>query len=107
MATSGTSEFRPFCRFYISSCAAGVPVLKVFLSSTFLDLVEERHAVLEALHKKQTSTLAMEYFVASPNTPRETALEELRKADIMVLAIGFKAGSLLPDGSGATYTSAE
>jgi hypothetical protein len=31
----------------------------------------------------------------------------LRKADVMVLAIGFKAGSLLPDGSGGTYTSAE
>lgn len=81
--------------------------MKVFLSSTFLDLVEERHAVLDALHKKQMSTLAMEYFVASPNTPRETALDYLRKADVMVLAIGFKAGSLLPDGCGVTYTSAE
>jgi len=33
--------------------------LKVFLSSTFLDSIEEREAVREALHKKQTSTLAM------------------------------------------------
>lgn len=40
--------------------------MKVFLSSTFLDLLEDREAVLEALHKKQVSTLAMEYFVASP-----------------------------------------
>lgn len=81
--------------------------MKVFLSSTFLDLVEEREAVLEALHKKQISTLAMEYFVASPNTPLETALDKLRRSDVMILVIGFKAGSLLPDGSGATYTSAE
>jgi Domain of unknown function (DUF4062) len=84
-----------------------VLVLKVFLSSTFLDLLEEREAVLEALHKKQISTLAMEYFVASPNTPLQTALDKLRKSDVMVLVIGFKAGSLLPDGSSATYTSAE
>jgi uncharacterized protein DUF4062 len=49
----------------------------------------------------------MEYFVASPDTPLETALDKLRKSDVMVLVIGFKAGSLLPDGSGATYTSAE
>ncbi len=81
--------------------------MKVFLSSTFLDLIPERDAVREALHKKQASTLAMEYFVAAPSTPRETALENLRDSDVMVLVIGFKAGSLLPDGSGSTYTSAE
>jgi hypothetical protein len=81
--------------------------MKAFLSSTFLDLVEERKAVLEALQKKRTSTLAMEYFVATPITPRETALENLRNSDVMILVIGFKAGSLLPDGSGSTYTSAE
>jgi hypothetical protein len=81
--------------------------LKVFLSSTFLDLIEERAAVLEALHKRQSSTLAMEYFPASPNTPLETALGNLRKSDVMILVIGFKAGTLLDDGSGLTYTSAE
>jgi hypothetical protein len=81
--------------------------LKVFLSSTFLDLVGERETVLKALHKKRASTLAMEYFVATPGTPRETALENLRKSDVMILVIGFKAGTLLPDGSGSTYTSAE
>lgn len=81
--------------------------MKVFLSSTFLDLVEERKAVLEALHRKRTSTLAMEYFLATPSTPRETALENLRNSDVMILVIGFKAGTLLSDGSGSTYTSAE
>jgi hypothetical protein len=81
--------------------------LKAFLSSTFLDLLEERKAVLDALHKKRTSTLAMEYFLASPSTPRETALDHLRDSDVMILVIGFKAGTLLPDGSGSTYTSAE
>jgi hypothetical protein len=81
--------------------------LKVFLSSTFRDLVPERKAVLEALQKKQMSTIAMEYFVASPNTPRETALEKLRNSDVMILVIGFNSGTLLPDGSGSTYTSAE
>ena len=81
--------------------------MKVFLSSTFRDLVEEREAVLQALHKRRTSTLAMEYFVATPSTPCETAFENLRNSDVMILLIGFKAGSLLADGSGSTYTSAE
>ena len=49
----------------------------------------------------------MEYFLASPSTPRETALENVRNSDVMILVIGFKAGTLLPDGSGSTYTSAE
>jgi hypothetical protein len=81
--------------------------LNIFLSSTFRDLIRERKAVLDALHKKSASTLAMEYFVATPATPRETALEKLRASDVMVLVIGFKAGTLLPNGSGSTYTSAE
>lgn len=85
----------------------GCGCLKAFLSSTFRDLFEERNAVLEALHKKRTSTEAMEYFLATPTTPLETALDHLRNSDVMILVIGFKAGSLLPNDSGSTYTSAE
>lgn len=81
--------------------------MKPFLSSTFLDLVEERKAVLEALRKMRLLTHAMEDFLATPKPPRDTALEHLRDSDMMLLVIGFKAGTLLPDGSGSTYTSAE
>ncbi|MGA2571209.1 MAG: DUF4062 domain-containing protein [Terracidiphilus sp.] len=81
--------------------------MKPFLSSTFLDLVEEREAVLKALRKKRLLTHAMEDFLAVPNPPLETALAHLRDSDVMLLVIGFKAGTLLPDGSGSTYTSAE
>jgi hypothetical protein len=57
----------------------------------------------------------MEDFLASPSRPSETAIQQLRLADVMILVVGFKAGSLLPvkagsllpDGSGSTYTSAE
>ncbi len=78
-----------------------------FLSSTLLDLVKEREAVLAALRKKRLLTRAMEDFLASPHPPSETALGHLRASNVMILVIGFKAGSLLPDNSGATYTSAE
>jgi Domain of unknown function (DUF4062) len=60
--------------------------LKLFLSSTFLDLGEERQ-VLDALRKKRMLTLAMEDFLASPSRPLETALENLRNSDVMVLVI--------------------
>lgn len=81
--------------------------MKIFLSSTFLDLVEDREAVLNALRRKRASTLAMEDFLATPTTPSETALENLRNSDVMILVISFKAGTLLPDKTGRTYTWAE
>ena len=69
--------------------------------------MRERSEVLEALRKKRLLTRTMEDFLASPHRPTETALQQLRASDVMVLVIGFKAGSLLPDNSGSTYTSAE
>ena len=54
-----------------------------FLSSTFIDLVPERKAVLEVLRKKRMLPLAMEDFVASARTPADTALEHLRKSDLI------------------------
>jgi hypothetical protein len=67
--------------------------LKPFLSSTFLDMVEEREAVLNALRKNRLLTNAMEDFLATPNPPCETALAHLRDSDLMLLVIGFKAGT--------------
>lgn len=81
--------------------------MKLFLSSTFRDLVAEREAVLKALRRTRHSALAMEDFLASPSTPLDTALQHVRNSDLMILIIGFRAGSLLQNKSGMTYTSAE
>ena len=81
--------------------------MKLFLSSTFRDLAPEREAVLGMLQRKRQAVLAMEHFLSSASTPLDTALSTLRTSDLVVLVIGFRAGSLLPDGSGMTYTSAE
>jgi uncharacterized protein DUF4062 len=81
--------------------------VKVFVSSTFSDLVAEREAVLNAFAAKQQSALAMEYFLATSSTPLDTALENLRNSDVVILVIGFKAGSLLPHDSQMAYTMAE
>jgi uncharacterized protein DUF4062 len=48
----------------------------------------------------------MEYFLATPKTPLATCLDELRKSDVVVIVVGLRSGSLLPDGS-MTYTFAE
>jgi hypothetical protein len=78
-----------------------------FLSSTLLDLVKERAAVLKTLRKKRLIPSAMEDFLATPRPPSETALSHLHESHVLILVIGFKAGTLLSDGSGSTYTSAE
>jgi hypothetical protein len=81
--------------------------LKVFLSSTFRDLVSEREAVLRALRRRRQIAIAMEDFLAGPGPPLDVALAELRSSDVVLLVLGFEAGSLLQDGSGRTYTRAE
>ena len=81
--------------------------MKVFLSSTFRDLVPEREAVLRALRRRRQIAIAMEDFLADPAVPLDTALTELRSSDVVLLILGFESGSLLPDGSGRTYTRAE
>ena len=81
--------------------------MKVFLSSTLRDLVLERKAVLKALQKKRQSVIAMEFFLSEPSTPLDTALRELRDSDVVLLVIGFRAGSLVPGTLGITYTQAE
>lgn len=80
--------------------------MKIFLSSTFRDLITDRKAVLDALQRRQQSFAAMEYFLATPKTPLATCLDELRKSDVVVVVVGLRSGSLLPDGS-MTYTLAE
>ena len=63
--------------------------------------------MIRALQKQMQSVVAMEFFLAAAETPLETVLDHLRKSDIILLVIGFYAGSLLPDGSGRSYTRVE
>lgn len=67
----------------------------------------EREAVLRALRRRRQVAIAMEDFLAGPAPPLDTALAELRGSDLILLVLGFEAGSLLSDGSGRTYTRAE
>lgn len=49
----------------------------------------------------------MELFISESSTPLDVALRELRLSDAVVLIIGFKAGSLIPESADLTYTAAE
>jgi len=80
--------------------------LTVFVCSTFADLTEEREAVLNAIRRLKLQHDSMEFFGARAGQPIETCLEEVRKSDILVVIVGHRYGSLVPD-LGISYSEAE
>jgi hypothetical protein len=81
--------------------------MRIFVSSTFVDLRAERDAAAEALRRSQLTPWGMELFVSEPSSPLDVCLRELRLSDAVVLIIGLYAGSLIPEAHGLTYTGAE
>src|ERR1022692_1399969 len=81
--------------------------MRIFISSTYRDLRPERAKAKEALEKMDLLTRRMEIFVSEPICPATVALRELQESDAVVLIIGFKAGSVLEETVGLTYTRAE
>lgn len=59
--------------------------IRVFISSTWVDLQPERKAVEEVLHRMQdTAFPGVEYFASQEDTPGEVCLAELDRSDIYV-----------------------
>lgn len=81
--------------------------MRVFISSTYQDLQQERQATIQILQRAQLGPSAMEFFPSEPSTPLEVALRELETCDVVILLLGFKAGSLIPTSPHLTYTVAE
>jgi hypothetical protein len=79
----------------------------VFISSTYRDLKRERLAVQQALSQGEAQPWGMEFFNSSPDKPLSVCLENLRACSAVVLVIGARAGSLIADSDGLTYTGAE
>lgn len=78
----------------------------VFISSTFLDLKEERKKVWECLEKFDVTVKGMEQFGAQKSTPLETCLAEVEQSDIFVGIIGMRYGSEELN-SGKSYSQLE
>ena len=81
--------------------------MRIFVSSTFRDLGAERQAAQDALRRSELVPWGMELFVSQPSEPLDVCLEQVQLSDAVVLIIGFKAGSLIPESPGLTYTRAE
>lgn len=67
--------------------------IRIFISSTWLDLQSERQAVEEALQRMQASFAGMEYFGSRPETPRDVSLAEVNRCDVYIGIFAHRYGS--------------
>jgi O-acetyl-ADP-ribose deacetylase (regulator of RNase III) len=69
----------------------------VFVSSTYLDLVEHRKGIKEQISRRKMIFIGMEYFGPSPDNyapPASIIIEEVKKADIYIGIFGVRYGSI-------------
>lgn len=70
------------------------PIVKVFVSSTWLDLQPERAAVEAALQRlRETKFTGMEYFGSRDETTRGASLDEVDRSDVYVGLFAGRYGS--------------
>jgi HEAT repeat protein len=70
------------------------PIVRIFVSSTLLDLQPERKAVETALQRmRETKFIGMEYFGGREETTRQTSLYEVDRSQVYVGIFGGRYGS--------------
>lgn len=79
---------------------------RVFISSPFQELQEERKAIQRALRRMSFGIVAMEYFGSYPDAPIDRCIMLVKTADYFVMLLGDNLGTIVP-GSDCTYTEAE
>lgn len=80
--------------------------LQVFVSSTYLDLKEERQAAVEAILKAGHIPAGMELFSAGSESQLETIRRWIDDSDVYMLILGGRYGSVDPQTS-LSYTELE
>ena len=80
--------------------------LQVFISSTFLDLIEERQAVVQAILGARHLPAGMELFCAGDKSQLITIKQWIDQSDVFMLILGGRYGSIDPE-SGKSYVQLE
>jgi tetratricopeptide (TPR) repeat protein len=71
-----------------------LPILPVYVSSTWLDLEPERKAVEQAVQRlRETKFVGMEYFGSRDETTRQASLDDVDRSRIYVLLVAARYGS--------------
>jgi hypothetical protein len=81
-------------------------IMRVFLSSTYVDLIEYRKAAAEALERLGQEVGRMEVFGARPQEPDAACLDEIEKSDLFVGLYAHRYG-FVPEGESLSITEAE
>ena len=71
--------------------------MKVFLSSTFLDLIEHRKEAAGALSRLGHHVIGMETFNARTEDPTKASLKEVEECELFVGIYAHRYGSLIGD----------
>jgi hypothetical protein len=67
-----------------------------FISSTFIDLEEERNAVANVLRASNLNINALDVKPASNDSSRKEILTGIKESDFIILIIGERYGSIIP-----------
>lgn len=71
-----------------------IPTISIFVSSTFIDLQEERQAAIKAVQRaKATQYVGMEYFATDEETPRAVSLRKVAESQVYIGIFGGRYGS--------------
>ena len=80
--------------------------MKVFLSSTYIDLIEYRKAAKEALERLGQQVGGMEIFGARDEEPKTVAFAELEKCEFVIGIYAYRYG-FIPEGDEISITEQE
>ncbi len=80
--------------------------MKVFISSTHLDLKDYRQVAIEVVNRYKCAPLAMEFFAAQPGEPSRVCDNEVRDCDILIGIYAHRFG-FVPDGQSKSITQQE
>ena len=67
-----------------------------FISSTFIDLEEERMAVAEVLRRSNLNVNALDIKPASNDSSKKQILTGIKESDFIILIVGERYGSIIP-----------
>lgn len=80
--------------------------MKVFISSTYNDLINYRIAAIKAVEGTSFQAVKMEVFGARPAEPLEACLKEVEQSDLFIGIYALRYG-FIPEGSNISITEME
>ena len=82
------------------------PAYRIFISSTFVDMIPYREAIASAIRNCDAIAYGMERFVPAPIRPLDRCYEEIENSQIFILLLGHRYGDIDTE-SGKSFTELE